>query len=121
MPFFDSMLKGETNIGSNMEKRKSDRHFLEARLVCGYFNTNQYYHAKMLNYCDGGLYFESDFRFKPGSDLYIRIEEHLKRTTDSPLHKGYRSVTIGEVKWCEEIPSKDPYKYGIGIRYYEPY
>lgn len=115
------MLKGETNIGANMEKRKFDRYFQEARLVCSFFNTNQYFHAKMLNYCEGGLYFESEFGFKPGTNIYIRIEEFSKRTSDLPLHNGYRTVTIGEVKWCEEIPSKDPYKYGIGIRYYEPY
>jgi hypothetical protein len=115
------MHKAETKTKDNIEKRKFERHFHEARLVCCHFSTNKYCQAKMLNYCEGGLYFESEFGFKPGTDLYIRIEEHVKRTTGSPLHNGYRTVTIGEVKWCEKVPTKDPYKYGIGIKYYEPY
>jgi hypothetical protein len=115
------MLKGETNTGSNMEKRKSDRHFLEARLVCGYFNTNQYYHAKMLNYCDGGLYFASEFAFKPEASIYIRIEEFSQRTSGSSLRIGYRTVTLAEVKRCEEISGTECYRYGIGVRYYQPY
>ncbi len=115
------MLKGETNIVANMEKRKFDRHFQEARLVCGYFNTNQYCHAKMLNYCEGGLYLESEFGFKPGANIYIRIIELSKRTAGSQLHCGCRTVTVGEVKRCEEILSTESYKYGIGVRYYEPY
>ena len=29
----------------------------------------------MLNYCQGSLYFESEFAFKPGTNIYIRISD----------------------------------------------
>ena len=108
-------------MGAKMEKRTFDRHFQEASIVCAFFNTNKYCDAKMLNYCEGGLYFESEFAFKPGTSIYIRIEELSQKASDSPLRHGYRTVTLGEVKRCKEISSTESYRYGVGVRYYEPY
>jgi hypothetical protein len=103
------------------EKRASDRHKLEARIVCAYFNRNQYCRAKMLNYCEGGLYFRSKFAFKPGASIFIRTEEFSPGTSDSSLRNGYRTITLAEVKRCEELSGAKFYKYGIGVRYYQPY
>jgi hypothetical protein len=107
--------------GVNMEKRTFDRYNQEARLVCTYFNTNKYCQAKMLNYCEGGLYFESEFPFKPRTCIYIRLEEYFPMASGSPLHDGFRTATLGEVKWCKELSGTESYKYGVGVRYYEPY
>ena len=104
-----------------MEKRTLDRHCQEARLVCAYFNTNKYSQAKMLNYCEGGLYFESELAFKPGTSIYIRIETFLLEGSESPLRHGFRTTTLGEVKWCREISGTESYNFGIGVKYYEPY
>ncbi len=104
-----------------MEKRTFERHFQEASIICAYFNTNKYCSAKMLNYGEGGLYFESEFPFKPRTCIYIRVEEFSPIAFGSPLHHGLRTTTLGEVKWCKEISGTESYKYGIGVRYYEPY
>jgi hypothetical protein len=114
-------LKIEMKRSVNMEKRTVDRHFHEARLVCAYFNTNTYYQAKMLNYCQGGLYFESELAFRPGTNIYIRIEEFSQEASKSPFHNGFRTTTLGEVKWCKEISGAKSCKFGIGVKYYEPY
>lgn len=108
-------------IGVNMEKRTFERHFQKASIVCACFNTNKYCPAKMLNYGEGGLYFESGFPFKPRTCIYIRVEKILPIASGYPLHHGLRSSTIGEVKWCQEISDSESYKYGIGVKYYEPY
>lgn len=104
-----------------MEKRAFERHFQETNIVCALFNTNKYHQAKMLNYCEGGLYFESAFPFKPGTTIYVRIEEFSRKDSHSTLYCGHRTVTLGEVKWCKEISAPESYKFGIGVRYYEPY
>jgi hypothetical protein len=108
-------------VGAKMEKRTFDRHNHEARIVCAYLNTNEYCQAKLLNYCEGGLYFESEIAFKPRTSIYIRIEEFSQETFESPLHDGFRTTTLGEVKWCREISGTEFYKFGVGIKYYEPY
>jgi hypothetical protein len=110
------MIMGDTN-----DKRIFDRHHQEACIICAYFNGNEYCRAKMLNYCEGGLYFESELAFKPGASIYIRIVEFSQRTSESSLHNGYRTITLAEVKRCEELSDTEFYKYGIGARYYQLY
>ena len=105
----------------NMEKRTFERHDLEARIVCAYFNTNKYTQAKLLNYCEGGLCFESDIAFKPNASIYIRIEKLSLKASESSLHDGFRTTTIGEVKWCKAISVPEFYKFGVGVKYYELY
>jgi hypothetical protein len=108
-------------VGAKMEKRTFDRHNQEARIVCAYLNTNEYCQAKLLNYCEGGLYFESEIAFKVRASIYIRIKEFSQEASESPLHDGFRTTTLGEVKWCKEISDTGFYKFGIGVKYYEPY
>jgi len=42
--------------------------------------------------------------------------------TDLPekkIHNSFRSVALGEVKWCKEINKGDSSIYGMGVKYYE--
>lgn len=104
---------------NHTEKRSCGRHYQEMPITVAYFNTSHYRRAKMLNYSEGGIYFEADFSFQPRTSIYIRIE---KETTDLPegrIHSGFRSVALGEVKWCKEISETESGKYGMGVKYYE--
>jgi len=98
------------------EKRSCDRHYQEVPITVAYFNTNRYRSAKMLNYGEGGIYFESDFAFQPRTSIYIRIAKKMTDLPECKIHNGFRSVALGEVKWCKEMESS---KYGIGVKYYE--
>ena len=101
------------------EKRSCERHYQEVPITVAYFNTSRYYLATMRNYSEGGLYFESDFAFQPRTSLYIRIEKKVLDPPGPEIHNGFRSVALGEVKWCTEISKGEPGKYGVGVRYYE--
>ena len=101
------------------EKRSSDRHYQEVPITVTYFNTNRYHGATMLNYSEGGLYFESDFAFQPRTSIYIRIEKKMPDPPDGEFHNGLRSVALGEVKWCAEIGEGESGKFGMGVKYYE--
>ena len=105
---------------SHTEKRASDRHNQEATITWSYFNTNEYFRAKMINYSEGGLRIESEFKLQPGATIFIRLDKVLPNLSDHKLHDGFRTVTLGETKWCNEIHVAGSYKYGIGIRFYEP-
>jgi len=101
------------------EKRSSDRHPREVPITVAYFNTNRYHCATLLNYSEGGVYFESDFAFQPRTSIYLRIEKKLVDLPDRQVHNGFRSVALGEVKWCKEINKGESSKYGMGVKYYE--
>jgi hypothetical protein len=104
------------------ENRSCDRHCQEVPITVSYFNNDRYYGATLLNYSEGGLYFESDFAFKSGTSIYIRLEKKLTDLSEGKIHYGFRSATLGKVKWCKEISNKEAFRYGTGIRYYElPY
>jgi PilZ domain len=101
------------------EKRSCERHYQEMPITVACFNTNRYRSAKMLNYSEGGIYFESNFAFQPRTSIYIRIEKKMTDLSECKFHNGFRSVALGEVKWCREISEGESGKYGIGIKYYE--
>jgi hypothetical protein len=101
------------------EKRSCDRHYQEIPITVAYFNTNRYRSGKMLNYSEGGIYFESDFAFQPRTSIYIRIEKKMTGPPESKIHNCFRSAALGEVKWCKEINKGESGKYGIGVKYYE--
>ena len=104
-----------------MEKRTFDRHCHEADLVCAFLNSNKYCQAKMVNYCEGGCCFESGIAYKPGASVYLRIEDFTQKAAQLTVHIGFRTATLGEVKWCKEIPGPEPNRYGIGVKYYQLY
>jgi hypothetical protein len=97
------------------EKRSCERHYQEMPITVACFNTGRYRPAKMLNYSEGGIYFESDFAFQPRTSIYIRIEKKMADVPEGKIHNGFRSVALGEVKWCKEM---EPSKYGMGVKYY---
>lgn len=101
------------------EKRSCERHCQVVPITVAYFNTNRYYFATMLNYSEGGVYFESDFAFQPRTSIYIRIEKKIEDLSGGEIHNGFRSVALGEVKWCKEINKDESARYGIGVKYYE--
>lgn len=104
------------------EKRSCERHYQEAQITVAYFNTSRHYLATMLNYSEEGLYFESDFAFKSGTSIFIRLEKRLTDLSEDKIHYGFRSATLGKVKWCREVHNGESFRYGTGIRYYElPY
>ena len=102
-------------------KRNYHRYDQEALISWSYFNTTNYYSAMLLNYSESGLCFESEFKLRPGATIYIRLDKFSPDLFDCKLHEGFRTVTLGEAKWCKEIYIVGSHKYAIGIKYYQPY
>ena len=109
----------EASEMTNPEKRSYARHDCEASIMCAYFNTEEFFPAKMRNYGIGGLYFESDFAFRPGSCVYIRMTSYRYDNNDADIHEGFRTMSIGEIRWRMEIRNKENAYFGFGVKYYE--
>ncbi|MGD8522588.1 MAG: hypothetical protein PVF56_15680 [Desulfobacterales bacterium] len=103
------------------EKRTRDRYNQEACIAWTYFNTDHLFSGKLLNYSESGLCFESEIKLRPGATIYIRLDKFSPDPSNRKLHEGFRTVTLGEAKWCKEIYVVGSHKYAIGIKYYQPY
>jgi len=93
------------------DQRASRRFAHEAAIIIEKCDSRTYYtHGRMYNYSSGGIYFESDVAFQPGTQVQIDIE--------NPSDDFSSGHLFGEVKWCEEIAAAVVlYDYGIGVEF----
>ena len=105
---------------TNGERRVSDRHRYAAPIVFSYFNKDQFFEAQTYNYCDVGMGFESNYFLKPGTTICIRVRNFHPNKSCADLSYGLRSVTLADVKWCDEEFDADKFPYTVGVKYYAP-
>jgi PilZ domain len=92
------------------DQRASQRFAHQAAVIIENCDSATYTYGRMYNYSAGGLYFESDIAFRPGTKVRVSLEK-----ADSPLGSAH---FIASVKWCEEITAAVVlYDYGIGIEF----
>lgn len=101
-------------------KRVCDRYDCCFSIACGPFNSAHYFQGRMANYSQNGLYFESESALRSGTSILIRLLENLDADNALEVREGFRSLALGEVKWCKELISEGSTYYGVGVRYYEP-
>jgi hypothetical protein len=111
---FITAAKGDI-IKLHSEKRTAERYDHEAPIIYAYHNSDEFYHAKMCNFCKGGMCFEADAAIKPGSDIYVMMDEFAPDTIGAEIYEGY----LAEVRWCQELADLDPILYRIGVKYYK--
>lgn len=92
------------------EQRTSKRFNYEAPVTIEDCDRGQYCSGRMYNYSLGGMYFETDWPLKPGSQIRVAI----KKSRQGPAFNHFQAI----VRWCEEIPDAMVlYNYGIGVQY----
>lgn len=105
---------------THKEKRAHFRFAHKATLICSLLNTPDYYSAQKYNHGGGGLCFESDFEFKRGTILNIRMKDHSANDLGLESWYGLRTMSIGEVKWCRKIHDANGRHFAAGVKYYNP-
>lgn len=103
----------------NSEKRACQRRCYAADIVFSYFNKEHSYNARTLNIGTGGMCFKSSLCLQPGATVYIRLKKIHPHASGNAFCEGLRSVTLGEVKWCSELPGDGASHYGVGVKYFE--
>ena len=92
------------------DQRASQRVAHETAVIIENCDSATYTYGRMYNYSAGGLYFESDIAFQPGTNVRIGLEKPA-----SVLGADY---LIASVKWCKEISAAVVlYDYGIGVKF----
>ena len=110
------------------EKRTPRRHGCDAIIKWTYFNRTTFnyvheifYRARALNFSKSGLYFETTYSLKPGTILLFRSEAFGKKWPDFEGYECLRSISLVEIKWCQEFLRNGESYFGIGARYPIPY
>ncbi len=100
-----------------MYKTVHNRHKCEAAISVRYMNDDKTFVARMLNYSDSGMYFESDSFFEEGTILYAQMTDGLVVHSDPEPDVKPHQVWLVEVKWCKEISKNGCCCYAIGVEY----
>jgi len=97
----------------NDEYRDNTRFDHEAAILIENYPKGSYYHARMFNYSEGGMYFESNIPFQRGTTIIFGIE-------NSPF-QNCPGVYRAKVKWCKKLPDKSSiFYYGVGAEFFKP-
>jgi len=104
----------------NTEKRSHDRQNLSANITFSYLNKESSYFAQILNVGSGGMCFNSRLLLKPGATVSVHLKKIHSEASVTDSCEGLRSVALGEVKWCSELPGAKALPYGVGVKYFEP-
>ena len=104
------------------ERRDYKRCSYHTPVICAHFNSDKFYHAQTTNHSQEGINFVSDFPFKSGACIYIRVDYYSHDDHRSGICNcgGVRDIGLAEVKWCQEIPDDCGSYYKIGLKYQEP-
>jgi hypothetical protein len=96
---------------SNPDQRDTSRFGHEAAIMFENYASGRYYEGRMYNYSRGGMYFESDFAPKVGTEIFIGVE-------NSPHTSGH-DVYRAKVIWKKELTdSQSFFLYGVGVKYF---
>jgi hypothetical protein len=101
-----------------MEKRESKRFCSQASMTCGIFNNCKTYHAEMINYSKNGMCFKCDSAFNKGVSLLVRINGRLPDYKAPEDEEGFRTISVGQVKWWQKAQEEAGSFFTIGIRFY---
>ena len=98
-------------MNSNPEKRDHTRFDYQAPIVLEDAKFGVLQGARMFNYSDFGLYFETDHFLAPGTDIYIGIP-NSPYTPDPDVYERYHAI----IKWRRPL-KKSSFYYGYGVRF----
>ena len=95
------------------ERRAYTRHSLEAPIDFIKSNSTNYFGAKMCNYSKGGISIEANFFLRPGSNVFIKMENYPPEVYIPDADFGCPA----QVVWCREKLEKERMTYLMGTEY----
>ena len=100
-------------MSTNPEKRDNTRFDYQAPIVLEDAKFGILQGARMFNYSDFGLYFETDHFLAPGTDIYVGIP-NSPYSNDPDIYERYHAL----IKWRKPL-KKSSFYYGYGVRFLE--
>ena len=104
-------------LAEHAEKRAHQRYNCEALIKWSYFNKDRLFDAKIVNFSKDGFSFETSSEIRPHATVFTRLETLFTRNMSLTEHEYLRTVSIGEVKWCQELSKEGQNYYVVGVRH----
>jgi len=105
-------------MGAQAEKRIEQRHACKGTMNWVYFNKGSYGAAKVLNFSQNGIYFETDQALVLGSTVLIHVFKCMNCVDVTKTPANLRWDSLAEVKWCHKLSGRDHTPYAVGVRYH---
>ncbi len=106
-------IKRRYKLDSNLESRNNTRFEYESPVKCKDFKTGRDYDAIMYNYCNNGLYFETDLMLNPGDEIDLGII-NSPYSSNSNAYECYFAKVIRR----DELPDDaSRFFYGYGAKF----
>jgi len=104
-------------LAKHAEQRAYQRYNCEALIKWSYLNQDRLFDAKIVNFSKEGFSFETSSEISPHATVFTRLENLFTKNMSLYEQECLRTVSIGEVKWRQEL-SKDGLKYYVvGVRH----
>jgi hypothetical protein len=100
-------------MNSNAENREKTRFPHESKVTLESNEIGFQRDARMYNFSDFGIYFESDYRLQPNSEIFVGISDS-PFASEPDQYERYRGI----VKWRKTL-KRSSYYYGYGIEFIE--
>ena len=97
------------------ENREYERYDTDTGIVYALRDSDQFSPARLCNYCQGGMCFETFKALEPGSDIYIMMEDFMPDDVSADVYDGY----LAEVRWCAQSSSSKAEQFRVGVKYYQ--
>ena len=106
-------------LAEHAEKRAYQRYNCEALIKWSYFNNDRLFDAKIVNFSKDGFSFETSFEIRPPATIFTRLENLFMKNMSLSEHECLRTISIGEVRWCQELSKEGQIYYVVGVRHSE--
>ena len=101
------------------EKRAYQRYNCEGLIKWSYFNRDRHFDAKIVNFSKDGFSFETSSEISPNATIFTQLENLFTKNMSLSEQECLRTVSIGEVRWCQELFKDGLRYYVVGVRHSE--
>lgn len=112
-------MTAKKTLAEHSEKRAYQRYNCEALIKWSYFNKDRLFTAKIVNFSKGGFSFKTYSDVRPHATIFTRLEKLFTKNKSLQKQECLRTVSIGDVRWCQEFFEDGLKYYVVGVRHTE--
>jgi hypothetical protein len=110
-------MTANNSLAEHAEKRAYQRYNCEALIKWSYFNKDRLFDAKIVNFSKDGFSFETSSEIRPHATIFTRLENLFTKNMSLSEQECLRTISIGEVRWCQELFKDGLSYYVVGVRH----
>jgi len=105
-------------LAEDAEKRAYQRYNCDALIKWSYLNQDRLFDAKIVNFSKEGFSFETSSEISPQATIFTRLEYLFTKNMRLCEQECLRTVSIGEVRWRQELSKDGQRYYMVGFRHF---